>query len=357
MSMSHAVAVFVEGTGVDPDVVSSAVSKNLETADVLDVMHLESRRAGLTTVVAQLEEKGIGLLDHVAAALAKALRRPTWSLSSMTGTSRWMSVTAFAADGTEAWHDEARDEVTPKERSAMRKALGQARGVEPIDWPYWRMMAELATRPARDLIGLGTSPALELESPEWKTIATTRIEGRPPAPASPPLRAIFSTHQLRLLAQAEEDQALRDERVRLAVAQRDADAAAVMNRVLQLGEPRIVQLPAALLTKADRLAAKYTVERAWVLQAATARSTPWKFPATALAACPAKALEATTLVISKPLAKALEQSSLPAADGTPATFNELVRVALSVGLDELTEDLRDDEKKRKCLAKKKPVAP
>jgi hypothetical protein len=94
-----------------------------------------------------------------------------------------------------------------------------------------------------------------------------------------------------------------------------------------------------------------------VLQAATARSTPWKFPATALAACPAKALEATTLVISKPLAKALEQSSLPAADGTPATFNELVRVALSVGIDELTEDLRDDEKKRKRLAKKKPVAP
>lgn len=353
--MSHAVAVFVEGTGVDPDVVSSAISNNLETGDSLDVVHFESRRAGLTAVVAQLDEEGIGLLDHVAAALSKELGQSTWSLSSMTGTGQWMSVTAFAADGTEAWHDETRDEVTPKERSAMRKALGQARGVEPIDWPYWRMMAELTTRPARDLIGLGSSPALELDAPEWKTIATTRIERR--APASPPLRAIFSDHQLRLLAQAEEDQALREERVRLAVAQRDADAAVVMSRTLQLGEPRVVQLPAALLTKADRLATKYAVERAWVLQAATARSTPWKFPATALLACPPKALEITTLVISKALAKALEQSSLPTADGKPATFEELVRVALSVGLDELTEDLKDDEKKRKRLAKKKPVAP
>jgi len=355
MSMSHAVAVFVEGTGIDPDVVSSAVSKNLETSDALDVVHFESRRAGLTAVVAQLDDEGIGLLDHVAAALSKKLGQPAWSLSSMTGTAQWMSVTAFASDGTEAWHDETRDEVTPKERSAMRQALGETRGVEPSDWPYWRMMAEFTARPARDLIGLGLSPALDLEAPEWQTIATTRLEGRTP-PATP-LRAIFSDHQLRLLAQADEDQALRDERVRLAHAQRDADAAAVMNRALQLGEPRVVQLPSSLLTKAERLATKYAVERAWVLQAATARSTPWKFPATALAVCPAKGLEATTLVVSKSLAKALEQSSLQAAGGKAATFDELVRVALSVGLDELTEDLRDDEKKRKRLAKKKPVAP
>ncbi|MDP3234269.1 MAG: hypothetical protein Q8N26_15925 [Myxococcales bacterium] len=357
MSMSHAVAVFVEGTGVDPDVVSSAISKNLEPGDAVDVVHFESRRADLTAVVAQLDEEGIGLLDHVAAALSKALGQPTWSLSSMTGTAQWMSVTAFASNGTEVWHDETRDEITVKERSAMRKALGQARGVEPIDWPYWRMMAELTTRPARDLIGLGLSPALDLEAPEWKTIATTRIEARTPAAASPPLRAIFSAHQLRLLAQAEEDQALREERVRVALSRRDADAAAVMNRTLQLGVPQVVQLPAALLIKAERLATKYAVQRAWVLQAATARATPWKFPATALAACPARALEATTLVISKPLAKALEQSSLPAIDGRAATFDELVRVALSVGLDELTDDLKDDERKRKRLAKKKPVAP
>ncbi|MBE2249654.1 MAG: hypothetical protein IAE78_08900 [Myxococcus sp.] len=347
MSMSHGAAVFICGTGVAREVVASAVSERLSVRAPVEVVQFESA-VGLTALVVQPRAAAIGLLDGVAAALARALGQPTWSMSSMAGLDRWMAVTAYSSTGQERWRDESRESLTARQRATLGKRLGQqTAALEPFDWPYWRLMAELPLRPARDLIGLGGGPTLALAAPTWREVGRSAVE---PAPRLRP-------HRLRLVEGAHREQPLLIERRRPLVPSRRANEDAVMNRALELGEPREVQLPSVLLTKAARLATRYGVEAAWVLQAAVGRATPWSFPVTALPACAIRNLRPAVLVVSRSLARALAQSSLPAFDGRPASFDELVRVALTIGLDDLADDLRDDEKTRKRLARAKPVQP
>lgn len=135
-------------------------------------------------------------------------------------------------------------------------------------------------------------------------------------------------------------------------AEQEAADRVLLDRTLVLGEPVESQLPAALLKVVTRLASRYGADPRWVLQAALVEATPWTFPPGALVAVPGLKPEPAEVVVSAELRQRLDRSVLNRPDGTRASFDELVRVALSVGLDALTESLREDERKRKKLARK-----
>lgn len=132
---------------------------------------------------------------------------------------------------------------------------------------------------------------------------------------------------------------------------RAEEEATLLDRELIPGEAQEVALPASVVRRAERFAKIHGVAEQWVLQAGTLRAIPWKFPATALPAVAKGAPVSVRLVVHPALREALAQSSLRRPDGSAATFDELVLVALSVGLDDLRDDLKDDDRKRRRLAR------
>ncbi len=304
-----------------------------------DLLVLEHRKANVTAVVVRLEEC-FDIFARVAARLAKTLGRRTWSYWELSGTEIGMGVTAFDTQGGKRWAAESQSEQ-----------------------PYWRMAADFKGRPKKPLFGLGLSPVLRLdEEPGWKS-------------KSRRLMAFSEAKRAALTLEAKrraDDAAARDlanrhyeakrarEEEQLAQARRqeaEAESRRLINRTPALGEPKQVLLPQSLHVEAQKLVKRYGVELSWVWQAAIERATPWKFPKTALGAVPLTNPQPATLVVSPALAQALAKSSIMRADETVGSFEELVRVAVSVGLDQLKEDLKEDQQKLSRLARKSGSQP
>lgn len=355
-------AIFIPTRGLDRAVVDQALAQ-LEPDRLgfeLQVETSEHPRAKVTAVVVQLgPEEAIGLLDGVARRLARALRQPTYSFSLLAGVESWMAVTAFDARGRQSWRCESSGKrLAAKALADLRRRLrGPKLEIDPVEWPYWRMAAELPTRPRRALLPLGTTQALDLRGcPGWRRLAITdlRFSAAHAARLVEAERTAAAARAKRDAQAAVDQAAALQARIEHEAAQkvmREAEERVLMDRTLALGVTREVLLPAAQHTVVEKLASKYGVQPEWVWQAAAARSTPWKFPAPALPACPNRSPKPVALVVSPALEKALAQSSLSRADGTAASFEELVRVAISVGLDELKDDLKEDQRRRLRAAK------
>lgn len=357
MGSSSAQLVVVDAVGLDLALLERLVAQRIDVERLgvelqLEVFtHATSRlTAVLVDLGSDLEAEAIDLAP-AAKAIAKQLGKQAFSVVTFTGTEQWMRVAAFDARG-QRWVDAGDDDATKRLTSIQRSLGGKPKRPNPRDLPYWRMAAALRSRPSRPLWALGLmGPTVELKAP-WKKVSTKALRFSPgfvARQAAQTTRAELERRERDAAAALEHERAAREHAAWEAERrqEREAEARTLMNCNVALGAPREVQLPAKLVATAKALAAKHAVSDAWVFQAAAQRSTPWKFPATALPACPLVAPVPIALVVSPALEQALSKSSLLRPDGTTASFEELVRVAISVGLDDLKEDLKENERKRK----------
>lgn len=360
--MSFGAAVFVEQLSLDAKVVES-FAKKLDVDQLgieLEFEWWEHAKAGVTALLVEHSDfDPSASVKALAPAFARKLKRQTWALEAMANADWWLWVTAFDEKGKPRWSQDL-DSVADKKivNEVLRRFGTPKLKILADEAPYWRMASEWKAHPRKPVMELGLEPVLQLGYVKgWRRVSMF------------PLR--FSAQKRAELAEAakrtaEEQAALEAQRAHAVVearrlhaereAARRADAAAearrLMSRELVPGTARSVEMPSTMQRMADGLAKKYAVSPAWVWQAAVAHSTPWKFPSSALAVVPLVNPAPVELIVSPALAVALEKSSLTRPDGTPASFDELVRIAASLGLDGLADDLRDDEKKRKKLARK-----
>ncbi len=330
--------------------VLSADTLDLETTVQLYV----HPRAQLTAVVlADDRLEPFGLLEPLAISLGRMLRLPTWSYSEFVNAEWWIGVAAFDSAGEPLWSQESEDdEPAPGVVARVVHFLG-GRRQSGRALPYWRMAADWGTR--KQLFDYGLEPVLDLANQRgWNELGRVRLEfSTRHRSAIAEREAAAARRELEARAAAEVERQAEREAAKAAAAARRVEAKLearrLMDRHLVPGEPKEVPLPSGLHELARKLCAKHTVELGWVWQAAAAAATPWRFPTSALAEVPLTEPEPAVLVVSPDLSLSLSKSSVVRPDGTPGTFEELVRVAIAVGLDQLAEDLREDERKRKKL--------
>lgn len=363
MGSSSAQLVIVDAVGVDLALLERLVARRIDVEKLgveLQVELFTHAASKLTAVLvdlgSDLEAEAIDLAP-AAKAIAKQLGKNAFAVVTFTGTEQWMRVVAFDAHG-QRWVDDGEGDAAKRLISIQRKLGGKPKRPNPRDLPYWRMAADLRSRPTRPLWVLGImGPTVELKAP-WKNVSTKALRFSPgfvATRAAQKARAEAERRQREAAAALEAERAAREQAAWEAERQqeREAESRTLMNCNVALGTPREVQLPSKLVATAKAMAVKYAVSEAWVFQAAAQRSTPWKFPATALPACPLVAPVPVALIVSPALEQALSKSSLLRPDGTTASFDELVRVAMAVGLDDLKEDLKENERKRKTLQRLK----
>jgi hypothetical protein len=144
--MSHAAAVWIPGNTHDPRRIEALVSAHCEH-EALD-FDLATRATPPTTcLVAPLDERDelqmdFELLNQTAAALARALRTPTYALYGFFGSGDFLMINAFSASGAERWSAGSEDD-DPKA-------------------PYWKMLEEVAPGFTADVLGLCVKPAFDL---------------------------------------------------------------------------------------------------------------------------------------------------------------------------------------------------
>jgi hypothetical protein len=188
MGMSHAVAVWIPGVDVDAEKLEELVKKSCQRHEELGFWVFTRETPAATCIVAPLDEHPelegeLGLLDEVAAKLAKTFRRRTWSLFAFFGSADWMQVVAFSEKGKKRWVEASNegggddDQVTADGELWVGDGVGQ---------PYWRMVSELASRPVPDdVVGLGLKPAFDLASiPGWELQREFSISRRPLEPGT-----------------------------------------------------------------------------------------------------------------------------------------------------------------------------
>ena len=352
--LSGGAVIFLEGTAHDVDALLKAGARAVKP-DLLGVetelevfLHAGARLTALTVEVGEAEP--FGLFDATAKALAKKWKVRTWALTMFAGTEEWMRATAFDARGTRRWTEESSDVLDAKTAAPVRRLVKR---FAPRDFPYWRFVSELKHRPRTKLLDLGIAPVLQLGDVRgWKRAGRRWLgfSEAKQAELAAEAKALLEARAARALElHAEREQFMREETARAAARLEEAEreAQTFMSRALVPGEAREVLLPEVQHRAAQKLATRYGVDVAWVFQAAAAQATPWKFPPSALGAVPLNKPKPAVLVVSSELEKALAASTLSRPDGTTGTFDELVRVAVSVGLDALKEALAEEAQRRR----------
>ena len=253
-------------------------------------------------------------LDRVAQRLARKLGKPTFGFSG--SEEGWQSVVSFDARGKEAWHENSRDELPQKAlTAALRKKLRAPKlRMVPLHWPYWRMASELPARPRLPFLNSLIELGWERKAP-WRQLATLELRFSPEHTARLAEAARLKAEADQAARVAEDDRRLKAELAAREAVERKVEPKDVelMDRTLATGAPHEVLLPENQHRTVVKLALKYVVSPAWVWQAAAARSTPWKFPPSALPACPNTSPLPVQLVISPALKDALAKSTLARA--------------------------------------------